>query len=145
MNTLRRGLVLLTFSGILAGCAHSSHVLVGTTRPPISPDQVKIYLHPPAKYEEVAVIDATSQGGAPAFTDQQKMDKVISRMKTEAAELGANGLLLQAAGDQYAGSIGSGFGSATAVGNSAYGTGFGVSAGIFLKSGKGLAIYVPTT
>jgi len=52
---------------------------------------------------------------------------------------------LQSEGDQYAGSVGIGFGSATTTGNSAYGTGFGVSAGVFNKSGKGLAIYVPTT
>ena len=126
---------------LLAGCA-SSHVLVGTARPPISPDQVKIYLHPPAKYEEIAIIDASSRG-SPAFTDQQKMNKVINRLKQEAAAVGANGVLLSDVGDQAVGSVGTGFGSATVNGNTAVGTGFGVSAGVFQKSGKGLAIYVP--
>jgi len=126
---------------LLAGCA-SSHVLVGTARPPISPDQVKVYLHPPAKYEEIAIIDASSRG-SPAFTDQQKMNKVINRLKQEAAAVGASGVLLSDVGDQAVGSVGTGFGSATANGNTAVGTGFGVSAGVFQKSGKGLAIYVP--
>jgi hypothetical protein len=44
----------------LAGCV-SSHVLVGTPRPPISPEQVKVYLHPPAKYEEIALLDTSSR------------------------------------------------------------------------------------
>lgn len=132
----------LAAQALLVGCAASSHVLVGTARPPISPDQVKIYLHPPARYEEVAIIDASSRG-SPAFTDQQKMDKAIARLKDQAASLGANGILLEGAGDQQAGAVGTGFGTATATGNSAYGTGVGVSAGIFIKSAKGMAIYVP--
>jgi hypothetical protein len=127
-----RGAVVL----ILAGCA-SSHVIIGTVRPAISPDQVKIYLHPPAKYEEVAVIDATSRGH-PAFTDQQKMDTAIARLKSEAAKLGANGILLEGTGDQQAGSVG--VGSATASGHTA--VGFGTSAGIFNKAANGIAIYV---
>jgi len=127
---------------LLTGCATSSHIVVGTTRAPISPDQVKVYLHPPEKYEEVAVVDASSrQSFSPG--DQAKTDKVIARLKEEAAKLGANGLLLQGVEDQYAGSVGSGFGSATASGHTAFGTGFGVSAGVFNKTGRGIAIYVP--
>ena len=127
---------------LLAGCAASSHVLVGTALPPISPDQVRIYLHPPARYEEVAIIDASSRG-SPAFTDQQKMNKAIARLKDEAAQLGANGILLEGAGDQQSGAVGTGVGTATATGHSAVGTGVGISAGIFIKSANGLAIYVP--
>jgi len=128
---------------LLVGCAASSHVLVGTARPPISPDQVKIYLHPPAKYEEIAIIDSSSRGGSPAFTDQQKMNKAIARLKDEAAKLGANGILLEGAGDQQSGAVGTGVGTATSTGHSAVGTGVGISAGIFIKSANGVAIYVP--
>jgi hypothetical protein len=63
-------------------------------------------------------------------------------LKGEAASLGANGVLLQGVGDQAAGSVGSGFGTATASGNSALGFGFGSSATVYRKSGSGLAIYV---
>jgi hypothetical protein len=129
---------------LLSSCAAESYVLIGTARPAISPDRVTIYLHPPAKYEEIALLDASSRGSA-AFTDQQKMNKAIARLKEEAANLGANGILLEAAGDQVAGSVGTGFGTATGNGNSAFGTGVGVSSGIFIKSAKGMAIYVPTT
>jgi hypothetical protein len=129
-------------AAFLVGCAAESHVLVGTARPPISPDQVKIYVHAPAKYEEIAIIDASSKG-SPAFTDQQKMDKAIARLKDEAAKLGANGILLQGAGDQSAGAVGTGVGTATTTGHSTVGTGVGISAGIFFKSANGMAIYVP--
>jgi hypothetical protein len=97
------------------GCAAESYVLVGTSRPPISPDQVKIYLHAPAKYEEIAIVDASSRG-FPAFTDQQKMNKAMARLKEEAASLGANGVLLEGTGDQQAGAVGTGVGTATATG-----------------------------
>jgi hypothetical protein len=137
-----RMLAVITLGVLLVGCAASSYVLVGTARPPISPDQVKIYLHPPAKYDEIAIIDASSRGSA-AFTDQQKMNKAIARLKDEAARLGANGILLEGAGEQQAGAVGTGVGTATATGHSAVGTGVGISAGIFIKAANGLAIYVP--
>jgi hypothetical protein len=103
---------------------------------------VRVYLHPPARYEEVAIIDASSRESL-AFTDQQKMDRVIERLKEEAAGLGANGILLEGVGDQQAGTVGTGFGSATATGNTAYGSSFGFSAAAFMKTGEGLAIFVP--
>jgi hypothetical protein len=127
---------------VLAACV-SSHILVGKARAPISPDRVQLYLHPPAKYEEIAILDTSSRSSF-AVTAQGKTNKVIERLKTEAAKLGANGILLQGVGDQAVGSVGTGFGSATASGNSAVGVGFGSSAAIFQKSGSGLAIYVPT-
>lgn len=120
-------------------------MLVGTARPPISPEQVKIYLHPPAQYEEIAIVDASSRGGAPSFTDQQKMNKTLARLKEQAAELGANGILLEGVGDREAGAVGTSFGTANANGNHAYGTGFGFSGTAFEKTGKGLAIYVSPT
>jgi len=122
---------------MLSGCAASSHVLVGTARAPIPPEEVKIYLQPPARYEEIATIEASSRG-TPVFTDQRKMDRVIARLKNEAAKLGANGVLLEGTSDREAGGIGLGTGSAS--GNSA--VGIGGSFGIVIKSGTGIAIYV---
>jgi hypothetical protein len=133
------GLLIVMVS---VGCSTSSHVLIGTQRPPIAPDQVRLYTHPPDHYEEVAIVESSSkQSFSPG--DQAKMDKVIQRLKEQAAQLGANGVLIQGLGDQYAGSVGSGVGTATTSGHSAVGTGFGISAGIFQKTGQGMAIYVP--
>ena len=140
---LRRIPVTIALASMLAGCATPhSHVVVGTQRAPISPNQVRVYLHPPARYEEVAIVDASSRESL-AFTDQQKMDRVIERLKEEAAGLGANGILLEGVGDEQVGTVGTSFGSATATGNTAHSSGFGVSTVAFMKTGKGLAIFVP--
>lgn len=122
---------------LLTGCA-SSHVLVGQARPAISAEEVRIYLEAPAQYETIALLEASNRGKM-NFTDQGRTNTVIWRLKEEAAALGANGLLLQGMGNQYAGSVGSG--NAWASGNSAYG--FGVSSAVMNRVGNGLAIYVP--
>jgi hypothetical protein len=131
-----------TATAILAACSTSSHVLVGTARPPISPENVKVYLQPPPKFDEIATIDASSQGSF-AFTGQQNMDKAMERMKQEAAKLGANGILLQGVEDVQSGSIGVGGGSSSYSGSSASGAGAGGTFGLSNKATHGLAIYVP--
>jgi hypothetical protein len=126
----------------IAACAPSSHILTGTARAPISPSDVKIYSAPPAKFEEIALLDATSKsvfgpGG------QKAMDKVIERLKIEAAQLGANGIIIGDIADRQTGSIGSGVGSDSYSRNSGVSVGVGGSLGIYKKTGKGMAIYVP--
>jgi hypothetical protein len=136
MHKLPTFAVLITLAA-LSGCA-TSYVMVGQARPPISPDQVQIYLHPPAnKYSEIALLDTSSKGSF-AITAQGKTNVVMDRLKAEAAKLGANGILLEGVGDQAGGSVGTGY--ATASGHSAFG--FGSSATVFHKKGDGLAIYV---
>jgi|SRR5580658_8007722 hypothetical protein len=129
-------MVLATLS-VLVACA-SSHVLVGTPRAPIPADQVKIYLNPPAQYEQIALLNTSSRGSF-ALTAQGKTDKVIARLKDEAARLGANGILLQGVGDRQSGSVGTGFGAASGH----VGIGVGTSVGTYQKTGNGVAIYVP--
>jgi hypothetical protein len=146
MSTMRKlpALAAIVALAALSGCV-SSHVIVGKVRPPISPDQVQLYLHPPAgKYEEVALLDSSSKHSF-SFTAQGKTNAVIERLKAEAAKLGANGILLNAVSDQAAGLVSTGFGSATASGHSATGFGVGTSGTVFVKSGSGLAIYVEKT
>lgn len=126
---------------LLAACA-TSHVMIGQARPPISPDEVRIYQRPPqAHYEEIARLDTSSQGSF-AFTAQAKTDAVIKRLKAEAAKLGANGVLLQGIADQPSGSIGTGGGSSSYSGSGATGVGLGINAGLTRKVAGGLAIYV---
>jgi hypothetical protein len=124
----------------LAACV-SSHVLVVKARPPISPEQVQIYLSPPAKYDQIAILDTSSRASW-SFTAQSKTDKVMERLKKEAAKLGANGVLLQGIGDRPGGSVGTSFGSGSASGNSIFGIGVGGSTTTYQKAGSGMAIYV---
>ena len=126
----------------LLGCSTSSHVMIGTARPPISPESVRVYLQPPPKYEQIATLDASSQGSF-ALTSQQNMDKAMARLKEEAAKLGANGVLLQGVQDQQSGSIGTGVGSSSYGPGSSTGVGVGGSFGIYNKAAHGIAIYVP--
>jgi hypothetical protein len=138
-----RLLTLITVLAIgLAACAPSSHILVGTARPPISPSEVKLYLKPPPSFQEIAVLNASAHsvfgtGG------QGSVDKVIERLKEQAAKLGANGILLEGMSDRETGSLGGGSGSTSYSSNSAVGVGLGASLGIFKKTGEGRAIFVP--
>ena len=125
---------LVAFILVLQGCASSS-VLVGKARPAISPDKVKLYLTPPAKYEEVALLEASGEYSW-AFTNQSQMNAVIDLLKEEAAKLGANGILIRTTGEGSSGYAGSVVGtgkSAVFVGSSA-----------MYKSGTGIAIFVIT-
>ena len=125
----------------LVGCATTSHVITGKPRAPIDPAQVTLYFSAPPNYEEIAVIEASSQSSF-SFGDQKKMDAVIERLKKEAASLGANGVLLQRTGsDGGGGSVGAGVSKGVGGGGVSIGTGiFTTSAN---KTGRGLAIYVP--
>jgi hypothetical protein len=122
----------------LAACM-TSHVIVGRARAPIPAEQVAIYLHPPTRYEEVALLESSSRGSF-AVSAQARTDKVVDRLKKEAASLGANGIVLQEIADQSSGAIESGF--ATATGGTAHAAGTGISATLFSKGGSAIAIYV---
>ena len=141
-RTLRTaGAVLIA---ALAGCASSSQVvLVGAARPPTSPDQVKIYLEPPgATYEQIANLAASSEGSF-AITAAGKMDKVVERLKQQAAKLGANGLLLHGVEDQTSRPpVGAAVGYEDESARSPYGLGFHARAFFYQKAGDGIAIYV---
>ena len=129
---------------VLAGCASSSQVvLIGTARPAISPDQVKIYLEPPeGTYEQIANLAASSEGSF-AITAAGKMDEVVERLKRQAAKLGANGLLLHGVGDRTTRpAVGAAVGYEDESAHSPYGLGFHAWAFFYQKAGDGVAIYV---
>lgn len=126
----------------LAACAPSSHLVTGTVRAPVSPAAVVVYSHAPPVYEEIAVLDASSKSVFNAG-GQRTTDKVVARLKAEAAKLGANGLILEGFDQTQTGSIGSGVGSDSYSNHGSVGLGVGGSVGIFKTSGKGRAIFVP--
>lgn len=129
---------------LLSGCAPASRVLVGPVRAPIPVEQVVIYVQPPANSQDVAVLNASSHS---VFSPggQRVTDAVIQRLKEQAAQLGANGLVLQDFSDRVTGSLGTGVGSESYSRSSSVGVGAGVSMGIYKKTGSALAIFVPPT
>jgi hypothetical protein len=127
---------------LVSGCASPSRVLVGVARAPIPVEQVVVYDQPPPNSVDVAILNASSHSvfspGGPSATD-----KVIQRLKLQAAQLGANGLVLQGFSDKVTGSLGTGVGSDSYSRSSSVSVGAGASMGIFKKTGEALAIYVP--
>ncbi len=126
---------------IVAGCNSASHVVVGTARPPRSPDQVKIYLTAPKRFEEIALLDASSKSSW-AVSDQGKMDTAMRRLREEAAKLGANGVLLRGTGEQQAATVSTGSVTGTSRRSSATAFGTGVAVPINDKTATGVAIFV---
>src|ERR1700683_3748693 len=129
---------------LLCACASTTQVMVGTTRPAISADQVKAYPAPPPKFEDIAILDASAKR-AFGTGGQRSVDKVVARLKDQAAKLGANGLILEGFSDRQSASIGTGVGSESYSGNSAVGVGAAGSFGVFTKTGKARAIFVPSS
>lgn len=137
-----RLLLLSSCLAMLAGCA-SSHMLVGTPRAAIAPEQVRIYQDPPAvPYEEIALLDVSS--GAFTYGEQNKTNAVMERLRKEAAKVGANGVIFGGTARGYGGggvSVGAGGGS---IGRHSYGgVGVGVDISPQQKYARGTAIYVP--
>jgi hypothetical protein len=129
-------------SAAVIGCASTHTALVGQPRPPISPESVQIFLEPPkVRYEQIANLTASSRGSF-AVTTHAKIDKVIERLKKEAARLGANGVLLHGVDSRSAGSLGAGVSTESETGHSPYGLGFGTSVFLSQESGSGVAIFV---
>jgi len=126
---------------ILAGCATSSRTLTGSPRAPLSPTDVRVYTQAPQSFEEIAVLGAsrrsvTTAGGLRA------VEKMIETMKSQAAEVGANGLLLEELADSNAVALGTGVGSQTYTHNASIDLGVGGSLGVVKKTVKARAIFV---
>lgn len=135
-----RLLLSLPFALIVGACAitNETSVVVGKTRPPIPPDQVKLYTKAPAKYEEIAIISADA---AHDFMRKQELMNIsIGNLKAEAAKVGANGILLDSVGDYYVGS--SGIAVVSSVAKGAPAIGFGSANARTGKQANGKAIFV---
>jgi hypothetical protein len=125
----------------VSGCATSSQMLTGSPRAPLLPSDVRVYTQAPQSFEEIAVLGAsrksvTSAGG------ERAIEKMIETMRSQAAQLGANGLLLDDFSDSDPIAVGSGVGSQTYTHNASIDVGIGGSLGVVKKSAKARAIFV---
>ncbi len=138
-------LALLVVS-FLAGCASSSTRLLAPARPALSPADVRVYRTAPPRYQEIALLDATS--GARFFRGSPQGEaEAIARLQAEAARVGANGVLITSLGDRASGMLGVGVGGGGISGGrrSVVAGGGSVSgaAPIVSNAAQGIAIYVP--
>jgi hypothetical protein len=98
--------IFLCVALLLVSCAitNETSLVVGKQRLAISPEQVKLYTKPPAKYEEIAII---STDAAHDFMSKQSLQNIaIENLKKEAAKVGANGILLENVGSFDVGTSG---------------------------------------
>jgi len=136
---LRRIIIALTLS--LAGCATSSQMLTGAPRAPLPSTDVRVYTQAPADFEEIAVLRASRKSVSTAG-GERAIEKMIETMKSQAAQLGANGLLLEDLSDSNAVALGTGVGSQTYTHNASINVGVGGSLGVVKKTASGRAIFV---
>jgi hypothetical protein len=129
-------------AAMLAACATSSQVLTGVPRSPILPAAVKVYTQAPQSFEEIAVLGASRKSVSSAG-GERAIAKMIEAMRTQAAQLGANGLLLEDFSDSEPVAIGTGVGSQTYTHNASIDVGVGGSLGVIKKIARARAIFVP--
>jgi len=127
----------------LAACATSSQVLTGAPRSPLLPAEVRVYTEAPQSFEEIALLGATRKSVSTAGAERA-IEKMIDAMRLQAAQLGANGLLLEDISDSDPLSVGSGVGSQTYTHNVSISVGLGGSLGVTKKMVKARAIFVPS-
>ena len=89
--------VLFSYFLILVGCATGSHIITGEVRPAIEPNEVKLYLDPPSEYETIGIVEASSDV---ELSSQAMQDRAIQELKSQAAQIGANGVLITNTGNE---------------------------------------------
>jgi hypothetical protein len=132
----------VSMAATLAACATSSQVLTGVPRSPILPAAVKVYTAAPQSFEEIAVLGASRKSVSSAG-GERAIAKMIEAMRAQAAQLGANGLLLEDFSDSDPMAIGTGVGSQTYTHNASIDVGVGGSLGVIKKIARARAIFVP--
>lgn len=111
-----RANTLLAFSFVvlaIEACASGSSIVTGIPRPAIAPEHVKLYLEPPADFEVIGLVSASSDAG---WTEQGSLDYAIAELKKQAGKLGANGVLVVSSGETTSAMVfGQGTGSVYSV------------------------------
>jgi len=125
----------------VSGCATSSQTLTGSPRAPLLPSDVRVYTQAPQSFEEIAVLNASRKSVSSAG-GERAIDKMIESMRSQAAQLGANGLLLEDFSDSNPVAVGTGVGTQTYTHNASIDIDIGVVLGVVKKAAKARAIFV---
>lgn len=84
-------ITVIFLSVILSGCVTGSSIIAGKVRPTINPNEITLYIDSPIQYETIGIVEAS---GEVISSKQSIQNKVINELKSQAAKLGANGVLL---------------------------------------------------
>jgi hypothetical protein len=137
-----RAALLALLASALTACASTSAVVVGPARNAVTPADVRVYVTAPAAFEDIAALSA-SRKSVYLFAGDHLDDKIIERLKQQAARLGANGVILGEFTDDDVVSLGGGVGGDSYTHNGDISLGIGGAFILFKRTGKGRAIYVP--
>jgi hypothetical protein len=135
-------MLAFSLSVLAAACASSSQMVTGALRAPIATAEVRVYTLAPANFEEIAVLSASRRSISSA-DGERAIQKMIVSMKSQAALLGANGLLLEDFSDEQGLLLGTSVGSDSYTHNGSISVAAGGSLGVIKKTAKGRAIFVP--
>jgi hypothetical protein len=136
-----RSIAAASMLALTVACA-PTQVLTGAVRPQIPASSVVVYSAAPPKYEQIALLSASSKT---LFTTggQKSIDKLVRRLSAQAAKLGANGIILDDLSDEQSLSLGTGVGTDSYTHNADISLGLGGLIGVYKKTGNARAIYVP--
>ena len=137
-----RCIFAFSLSVFAIACASSSQMVTGAARAPIAATEVRVYTHAPPSFEEIAILSASRRSISSAG-GERAIQKMIASMMSQAALLGANGLLLEDFSDERDLSLGTSVGSDSHTHNGSISVGAGGSLGVIKKTAKGRAIFVP--
>jgi len=140
MKFLRICVATLAAACLIWGCA-TRPIIVGQVRPPITLEAVHVYQVPPRLFGRIAIINS-SAGTTWLFPDRPSMELGISRLREQAAALGANGILLERVYDVSAGGLAIGVGGFGSSGHSFYGGAGNVGGPLINHRVQAAAIYV---
>src|SRR5262245_29125404 len=83
----------LVMASLIAGCASSEVVPASGPRAAVQPSVVKIYQTPPKKYEKHGLVEVSVTGEV-SWSEKGDATAGFERLKAQAANKGANGILL---------------------------------------------------
>lgn len=132
--------VALFATFFVTGCG-TNVTMIGNPRPAISPAAVRIYQMPPRHYEQIAIINS-SAGTTWIFHDGDSLDEALASLRSEAAAVGANGVLLQEVYDRPVGGLSVGVGGFGYGHHGFYGGSGGVGGPLINRRVQAMAIYV---
>ena len=130
----------ILIASLISGCG-TNVTMLSPARPPISPASVRFYQVPPRHYQQIAIINS-SAGTTWIFPKRDSLDEALAELRTQAAALGANGVLLQEVYDQPVGGLSLGVGGFGYSHHGFYGGGGNVAGPLINRRVQAIAIYV---
>ena len=82
---------------LLTSCSTGSVIVTGNKRQAINYKEVTLYAEAPKKYEVIGIVKGSSDSG---WTGQGKQDYAIKELRKQAANIGANGVLITGSGEK---------------------------------------------